>query len=138
MSDRLSIRLVDPVQAHSALADQLWPAVKSQLTAGRRLVVELRHETRSLEANRRLWAMLTDVAEQVEWYGQKLSPEDWKNMFTASWQKQRTVPNIDGSGFVVLGLSTSRMTRGEMSDLQELISAFGAERGVVFGVEVPP
>jgi hypothetical protein len=42
------------------------------------------------------------------------------------------VPNIEGTGFVALGLSTSRMTKGEMSDLMELIAAFGAERGVAW------
>jgi hypothetical protein len=40
------------------------------------------------------------------------------------------VPNLDGTGFVALGLSTSRMSKRELSDLMELISAFGAERGV--------
>ncbi|MBK9617266.1 MAG: recombination protein NinB [Uliginosibacterium sp.] len=34
--------------------------------------------------------------------------------------------------FVVLGQSTSKMSIREMSDLMELMSAFGAERGVRF------
>jgi len=41
------------------------------------------------------------------------------------------VPGLDGS-FVVLGLSTSKMTVREMSDLMELVSAFGAQQGVRF------
>jgi hypothetical protein len=41
------------------------------------------------------------------------------------------VPGIDG-GFVVLGKSTSKMTKGEMSELQTLIEAFGAQQGVRF------
>ena len=40
--------------------------------------------TRSSEQNARLWAILGDVSEQVEWYGRKLSSEDWKHVFTAS------------------------------------------------------
>jgi len=39
------------------------------------------------------------------------------------------VPAIDG-GFVVLGQSTSKMTIKEMTDLQELMAAFGVEHGV--------
>ena len=47
------------------------------------------------------------------------------------------MPGLDG-GFVVLGLSTSKMTRAEMSDLQQLMEAFGAERGVKFKAHIDP
>ena len=94
--------------------------------------VSVRPATRSLEQNARLWAMLNDVASQVEWYGKKLDSEDWKHVFSASLRKLSVVPNIDGTGFVALGLSTSKMTKRELGDLMELISAFGAERGVVW------
>jgi hypothetical protein len=93
--------------------------------------------TRSLEQNAKLWALLADVSAQVEWYGRRLSAEDWKHVFTASLRKLAVVPNLDGTGFVALGLSTSRMGRAEMSDLIELIHAFGAERGVTWSDEVP-
>jgi len=76
--------------------------------------------------------MLTEVAHQVDWYGQKLTPEDWKDVFTAALRRARVVPGIDG-GFVPLGMRTSDMSKGEMSALFELIEAFGAERGVRFG-----
>ena len=95
--------------------------------------VTISEPTRSLEQNSRLWASLTDVSEQVDWYGKKLAPEDWKHVFTASLKKLEVVPNLDGTGFVALGTSTSRMSKREISDLLELIYAFGAERGVIFG-----
>jgi sugar phosphate isomerase/epimerase len=79
-----------------------------------------------------MWAKLTEISGQVDWYGQKLSPEDWKDMFTASLRKARVVPGLDAGSFVPLGMRTSDMTKDEMSDLLELISAFAAERGVVF------
>jgi hypothetical protein len=53
-------------------------------------------------------------------------------MFTASLRKARVVPGLDAGSFVPLGMRTSDMTKDEMSDLLELISAFAAERGVVF------
>ena len=87
--------------------------------------------SRSLEQNARMWAMLTDISEQVIWYGRKLCPEDWKHIFTAAATKQDVVPGIDG-GFVVLGYHTSKMSIREMSDLMEIMSAFGAERNVRF------
>ena len=92
-------------------------------------VVSIKAPTRSLMQNNRLWALLTDVSRQVDWYGRKLTPENWKDVFTAAMKKQDVVPGIEG-GFVVLGMSTSKMTKQEMNDLQTLIEAFGAENQV--------
>lgn len=86
---------------------------------------------RSYEQNRRMWAMLTDVSQQVIWHGQRLSKEEWKDVFTAGLKRQKVVPGIDG-GFVVLGSSTSRMSVAEMGELMELMEAFGAQQGVRF------
>lgn len=131
MTERQRFTLWEPVQAHKVLTQQIWPLLKSLLMAGHRMVVEIKPETRTLAQNARLWAMLTDVAKQVNWYGRKLSEEEWKHVFTASLAKQDVVPGIDG-GFVVLGKSTSKMTKPEMSELQDLIEAFGAQQGVRF------
>ena len=131
MTERQRFTLWEPVQAHKVITLQLWPLLKSMLMAGQRVVVEIKPETRTLAQNSRLWAMLTDVAKQVNWYGRKLSEEEWKHVFTASLAKQDVVPGIDG-GFVVLGKSTSKMTKPEMSELQQLIEAFGAQHGVRF------
>lgn len=95
-------------------------------------VVEIKEKTRSLEQNSLLWALLTDVSRQVDWYGRRLSPENWKNVFSAALKKQDVVPNIDGDGFVVLGQSTSKMGKREFGDLVEIIQSFGAQRGVVW------
>jgi hypothetical protein len=45
------------------------------------------------------------------------------------------VPNIDGTGFVNLGRSSSDLSKQEFIDLIELITAFGAQHGVVFSDE---
>ena len=131
MTERQRFTLWEPVQAHKVLTQQIWPLLKSMLMAGHRMVVEIKPETRTLAQNARLWAMLTDVSKQVNWYGRKLSEEEWKHVFTASLVKQDVVPGIDG-GFVVLGKSTSKMTKPEMSELQQLIEAFGAQQDVRF------
>jgi hypothetical protein len=94
--------------------------------------VEVKPMTRTLEQNAKLWAMLGEVSQQVNWHGQKLSPEDWKHVFSSALNKQRVVPNIDNSGFVVLGKATSTMTIQEMVEMIELMHAFGAEHGVNF------
>lgn len=95
-------------------------------------VVRIQPPTRTLEANAAMWAALNDVARQVVWHGRKLDAESWKHIFSSSLKKQDVVPNLDGTGFVVLGQSTSKFTKGEMSDMLELIHAFGSENGVMF------
>lgn len=122
--------LFNAQQGHAALLG-LWPQIKSMLMAGHRLSVEVKEMTRSVEQNARLWALLTDVSRQVEWYGQRLTPEEWKDVFTASLNRHKVVPGIDG-GFVVLGMRTSKMSIREMGELMELIEAFGVQRGVRF------
>lgn len=97
--------------------------------------VTVRPATRSLEQNSRMWAMLTDISQQVVWHGQKLAPEDWKHIFSAAMKAQRAVPGIEG-GFVVLGQSTSSMGKAEMSEMQTLMEAFGAEHNVIFKEQV--
>ena len=129
--ERITISLWEPVQAHKAL-EQAWKHAKGWLMAGdQRLTLEIRPEKRSDAQNRRLWAMLSDVSKQVEWYGHKLTSEEWKDVFSASLKRTKVVPGLDG-GFVVCGQSTSKMTKAEMCELQELIEAFGAEQGVQF------
>lgn len=92
--------------------------------------VTVREPSRSLEQNARMWAMLADVAQQVQWYGKRLTSEDWKHIFTSSLRRLEVVPNLDGTGFVALGMSTSQMSKREMADLITLMFAFGAERDV--------
>jgi len=91
--------------------------------------VSVNDEKRSDASNRRMWAMMRDIAKQVDWYGQKLKDEDWKHIFSASVEKQRAVPGLDG-GFVVLGLSTRKQSQRWFSDMFEVMEAFAAERGV--------
>lgn len=130
MPDKITLLLYEPVQAHRAITEA-YKHAKAWLMAGHRLTLEIRPEKRSDAQNRRLWAMLTEISQQVDWYGQKLTAEEWKHVFSASLKRQKAVPGLDG-GFVVLGQSTSKMTKTEMSELQTLMEAFGAEHGVKF------
>ena len=132
MTERIELQLHEPSQAHKAIM-HAWGHAKNWLMAGHRLTLEIRPEKRSDAQNRRLWSMLTDVSQQVDWHGHRLTPDEWKDVFTAALKKQKAVPGIDG-GFVVCGQRTSKMTKAEMSELQTLMEAFGAQHGVVFRV----
>jgi len=120
--------LYAPQQAHQVFGE-IWQMVKAKLQAGQKMTIEVKDESRSSAQNRLMWSCLTDLANQVEWHGQRLSKDDYKVLLTAGLKKQRAVQGIDG-GFVVLGDSTSKMTKQEMTDLITLCHAFGDEREV--------
>jgi hypothetical protein len=126
--DRKTIFLVGPIQKQYA---------KQCITrAPDDYVCEIKQKTRTLEQNALMWALLSDLSKQVNWYGQKLTSDEWKDVLSASLKKQKVVPGI-GGGFVVIGARTSQMTKREMSDMCELIYAFGAEQGVQWTKDEP-
>ena len=94
---------------------------------------EFKEAKRSTDQNAKMWVMLTEIAQQVPYHGLRLTPDDFKLLFLDALKREvRMVPNLDGNGFVSLGRSSSDLSKAEMSDLIELIAAFGANHGVVF------
>ena len=59
------------------------------------LVIEIKELTRTLAQNALFWAVMTDIAEQVNWHGRKLAKEDWKHVLSAALYQQDVVPNLD-------------------------------------------
>jgi hypothetical protein len=131
VSEQLSIELHNRQQAWSAMEARLFPFLKQALQGERKWVLSVKPSTRSTEQNARMWAMLAEISAQVYWYGHKLTSEEWKDVFSAAMKRTKVVPGLDG-GFVVCGQSTSKMTISEMSEMQTLMEAFGAEKGVKF------
>jgi len=122
---RATLVLVSPEIRQRAA---MWAA---KLPEGTR--IDFKAPKRSLPQNDRMWAMLTEVAAQLPWHGIKLSADDYKLLFLDALKRElRMVPNIDGNGFVNLGRSSSDLSKEEMTNLIELIAAFGATHGVVF------
>ena len=120
------------VLAHDIARQRAIEAIK---VAPDGFVVEVKEPTRNLNQNAALWAMLTDLSKQTDWHGMKLSQEEWKDLLSAGLVQAKVVPNMTGTGFVILGQRTSKMTKKMFGELLELIGAFGAERGVVWSDE---
>ena len=94
--------------------------------------VEIAAPRRSTDQNARMWAMLADFAEQAEHHGRRYSAEQWKAIFMhALGQEVEFIPSLDGRTFIPLGNRTSNLTVKEMCDLQTLMEAEAAQRGVV-------
>lgn len=99
--------------------------------------VEVKEQKRSSEQNDKLHAMIRDVSRQRVHYGQRLSESQWKLLFLDALNAEtRLVPKLFGPGFVALGRSSSDLGVREMADLIELVTAYGAEHGVVFSDQV--
>lgn len=123
-------KIIDGTIQVPAFMQTLYSKIMNGLTTGAVAVDLYRPEDlRNNEQNKKQWAMFSDIALQVEWHGEFYQPEDWKDILSADWSKQKIVPGI-GGGFVALGVRTSKMKRREMAELIELAYAFGAEKGV--------
>lgn len=110
---------------------QVWPDIKRDLINGQHLELEVRPAVRNLDQNALLHAALSEIAERVKWAGQKRTVEVWKRLCTAAWLRTRgesveLLPAIDGHGIDVVFRHSSKLTKAEMSDLIEYVSAFAA------------
>jgi hypothetical protein len=62
----------------------------------------------------------------------RIGKDDWRWIFCGTYKGWKTVPAIEGAGFVMLGASSRDLTVAEAGEVMEMISAFGAERGVIW------
>lgn len=85
--------------------------------------------TRTLEQNAKMWAMLADISRQVNWYGDMIPADEWKDMFTAALKRTKVRRGIEG-GYVICGQSTKKMSIKAMAELIEYMYAFGAQHNV--------
>jgi hypothetical protein len=89
--------------------------------------------TRSIDQNSALWAALGDIARQRDYHGLKLSSDDWRLLFLDAVDREtRMVPNLDGTGFVGLGRSTSALSKEEFSGLLSIVYEWGNRNGIVW------
>lgn len=92
-------------------------------------VCKLEAPRRTGEQNDKLWAMLTDVSVSKP-QGRMHTPEMWKCIFMqACGHEVQFLPGLDGLPFPS-GFRSSRMSKAQMSELIEFISAWGTENGV--------
>lgn len=135
--DRLTIRCWNPVQAHKELLARGWPWLKAALMAGHKMQVRIERETRSLEQNALLHALLSDISKQVQWAGKKRDVDTWKRLMVAAWcrannEQVELLPAIDGHGVDIVFKRTSQMSVPELTDLIDFIQSWCAEQGVTY------
>lgn len=134
MSDSAFWRLHNPKQAHDVMV-KAWGYAKAKMATGsKRLILEIRQETRSSQQNRLLHALFNDVSKQAEWMGKPRTPAEWKLIFVsghsvATQQGAEVVPGLEGE-FLNLRESTAQMSRDRMGSLLEYVLAWCANNDI--------
>ena len=100
--------------------------------------VQINGPKRSHIQNSKLWAMLTDVSNQLEHGGRHYDPASWKSIFLHAFGREtKFLPALDGKSFVPIPQSSSDLSVKEMSDFIEFIYSEGLQRGVAFSDSEP-
>lgn len=113
-----------------------WEMFQRVKDGGKRWVLELRPETRSDRANKRLHAMLGTLAKHAEYQGKKLDIDAWKlilvSAHTIATGEAEYVRGIEGE-LINIRESTAKMSGARISSLMEYISAWAASQGIDLG-----
>lgn len=117
-----------------------WEVVGKLLEAHESICIEVREKHRTLEQNAKLHAMLSDIARQKEFGGQKRTIEQWKMIFIsghriATGGTAEMAVGLEGE-VINLRESTAQMGVRRLASLISYIDAWAAENGVVF--KTPP
>ncbi len=128
--------LVNAQQGHAALMG-LWHEAKAHLMAGRRMVIELKEATRTLEQNAKFHVMCGDFAKsKVEWMGKPRTEKQWKVLLVSGHaivtnEETEVIPGLEGE-FINIRESTALMSIKRGSSLIEYTYATGVHLGVRF------
>lgn len=109
-------------------------AANAVLKAPDGYICRIEEPTRTIDQNSRLWALLSDVAMSKP-QGRMHTPEEWKMIFMSAcgWEVA-FLPGLDGR-FLPYGYRSSKLTKKQMTDLQDFIQAWGDENGVQWSQE---
>jgi hypothetical protein len=135
VSERYSVALFNPVQAHQAIG-QAWAFAKSMLMAGHRLTLEVRPALKSRDLEEKYHAVIGEIAAQAKHLGSTWDEESWKRLLLDKFAKEtnrkrgRVIPNLDGDGVVEVGLLSRKFSQADGSEFVEWLHAWCAENGV--------
>jgi hypothetical protein len=119
-------------------------------TAPDGFVVSIVPPTKSREQEARYHAMFADVAKQIPFMGAMCDLETWKRLLVDAFARIKAaegdpvqgvgaiMPNLDGTGFVQLGVQTRRFSKKHASEFIEYLYAWGAENNVIWTEKAAP
>ena len=128
-------RLENPKQAHALLLT-LWGRMKPVLDSGKRLILEIKAESKTRDQEEMYHALIGKIAKQAEHQGAKWDAESWKRFLVDQWAADsnrkagRVVASLDGERVVQLGLQTRKFSKEEGGEFIEFLFAWAAQNGV--------
>jgi hypothetical protein len=136
MTERFTATLHNRQQAFQVLAGPVEQFIKANMQVERRYQLTIKPMTRSLDANARLHAMLTDISRQAKYLGAKRDVAFWKGLFVSGWeiatgQKSEIVPGLEGE-FINIRQSTATMSGKKCAEVMEYIEVWAAVNDVKF------
>jgi hypothetical protein len=88
---------------------------------------------RTIPQNDALHAAIGDIARQRDYHGVKLPVREWKLLFLDALDGEvRMLPNLNGTGFVSVGKSTSALSKEEFTGLLSVVYEWGNRNGIVW------
>ena len=126
--------LDSPEQA-TTLMQSLWPKVKTALTAGKKLTLEVKDASKSREQEEKYHAIIGDIAKQAQHMGAKWDSETWKRLLVDKYCREtglnsQIMANLDNDGLVQLGFQTRKFTKDQASEFVEFLLAWCSENGI--------
>ena len=98
-------------------------------------VCTIKKATRSDRQNRKMWAMIRDIQNQVKETARR-SADDVKCQFlNALGVEMRFIPTLDGNGSFPVGMRSSTLTKEQFAGLIELMFEWGARHNVKWSRE---
>jgi hypothetical protein len=141
MSARQTFKLVHEIARRNAIS--------AIARAPEGYCVEIKEGNKSRDQEAKYHAMFSDVAKQVEFMGRKRDAETWKRLLVDAFARVKAaegdpvqgvgaiIPNLDGTGFVQLGVQTRRFSKRHASEFIEFLNAWGADNNVAWSEPAP-
>lgn len=140
----LSTTLRNPVHGRAWILEAL-KVVAAWLAAGEEVWVEFVIR-KSREQERLYHSIFRDFARQLKHFGREMDAEEWKRVmieafyratkddpeFAGEWQGRapRQIPNLEGDGWVQVGIESKRFTKALASAFITHLHAWGDSQGV--------
>jgi hypothetical protein len=130
----MKYNLDDEAQAASLMRN-IWPKVKDELAAGRKLTLEIKPASKSRDQEQKYHAIIGDIAKQAQHMGAKWDSETWKRLLVDKYVREigltsKIMANLDNDGLVQLGFQTRKFTKEQASEFVAFLICWCDQNGI--------